>query len=656
MFKYRIKFLLSIIFLSITSLAQVEDSLNASLESLLDTEVIGITNVESASKYSQSLEEAPSFVTVITSKEIETYGYQTLSELINSQVGFYISSDHSYDYIGVRGFSRPTDYNNRILLLIDGHRQNEYIYDGGVFGKELGFDIDNIEKVEIIRGPGSSLYGTSAMLAVINLVPKKVTNILTPRIKLSYGSFGTKVISLNAGHKFENDISFSLNTSYTNSDGDDLYFAEFDAPETNNGIAEGRDKGKHYGIMGTLNYKNFKLFGYSSYSKKGVPTAPWETDFNGILDGTDKFNFIEASIFHNLSYNSQISFKAYFDTYYFFSDYPYEGEKEYDNDDSEAFGSELQFTWDVLPNNRITAGVEFKNIFRAYYKYWNDYEVYTEYNVPYKMISFYVQDEFQLNNQLSFYLGLRHDNYIEVDNSLSPKFGIIYNPWQDHTFKLLYGESFRAPNVYESNYEDPYGFKVNPNGLSPEYAITSEFIWQYNINDIFTSTSSIYYYRIKNLIDQIEDPEDEFYYFENSGKTDAYGADLSLEAKISYNTGAYFRFSFQNAKDESSNTLTNSPSHLLKVGVFHKIFSPINLAFEYKYGSKRITVYETETDPIHLAKLNIFTDYLFDKFRLSFSINNLFDHSIKHPGGWEHVQPSIIQYGRNFNFSIKYGM
>lgn len=651
----RVKLL--IFFFSITAFAQVDDSLNASLESLLETEIIGITNVESASKYSQSLEEAPSFVTVITSKEIETFGYQTLSELINSQVGFYISSDHSYDYIGVRGFSRPTDYNNRILLLIDGHRQNEYIYDGGVFGKELGLDIDNFEKVEIIRGPGSSLYGTSAMLAVINLVPKKVTNILTPRIKLSYGSFGTKVISLNAGHKFENDISFSLNTSYTNSDGDDLYFAEFDAPETNNGIAEGRDKGKHYGIMGTLNYKNFKLFGYSSYSRKGVPTAPWETDFNEVIDGTDKFNFIEASIFHNLSYNSQISFKAFFDTYYFFSDYPYEGEKEYDNDDSEAYGSELQFTWDVLPNNRITAGLEFKNINRAYYKYWNDDEVYTEYNVPYKMFSFYMQDEFQLNNQLSFYLGLRHDNYIEVENSLSPRFGIIYNPWQDHTFKLLYGESFRAPNVYENNYEDPeYGFKVNPNGLSPEYATTSEFIWQYNINDIFKSTSSVYYYRIKDLIDQLEDPEDEFYYFENFGKTDAYGADLSLEAKINYNTGAYFRFSFQNAKDESSNTLTNSPSHLLKVGVFHKLFSPINLAFEYKYGSKRITVYETETDPIHLAKLNIFTDYLFDKFRLSFSVNNLFNQIIKHPGGWEHVQPSIIQYRRNFNFSIKYGL
>jgi outer membrane receptor for ferrienterochelin and colicin len=651
-----IKYFIALITLSITTLAQVEDSVSVSLESLLSADIEAIKVVESASKYSQSPEDAPSSVSIITSKEIETYGYQTLAELINSQVGFYISNDRNYDYIGVRGFSRPTDYNNRILLLIDGHRLNEYIYDGGVFGRELGLDINNFERVEIIRGPGSSLYGTSAMFAVINLVPKKIFNLLSPVIKLSYGSFGTKSISLNAGQKVDNEISFSINGAYTESDGEDIYFSEFDDPGTNSGLAVGRDYGKHYGIIGSFNYKNFKLHGFSSFSQKGVPTAPWDTDYNVDQDGTDKFNFIEASLFHNLSYNSQVSIKVYFDKYSWIANYPYEGEESFDKDDGETVGSEVQFIWDVLPNNRITAGVDYKNILRADYKYWDDYYVYNEFDVPYKMLSFYIQDEFQLSSKLSFYLGLRHDNYIDFESSLSPRVGIIYNPWQHHTFKLLYGKAFRAPNAYERKYEDPlYGFKINPNGLSPENAYTSEFIWDYKISSYLTSSTSLYYYRITDLIDQIEDPEDEFYYFENYGKTEAFGADISFEGKFSYSSGAYLRFSYQNTKDESSNTLTNSPSHLLKLGVFHKIFNPINVAFEYKYGSKRITVYETETDPIHLAKVNVFTDQLLDHFKLSFSVNNLLDSTIKHPGGWEHYQPSIIQYGRNYHFSISYG-
>jgi outer membrane cobalamin receptor len=270
-----IKYFLVIIALTITTFAQVEDSVSISLESLLGADIEAIKVVESASKYSQSPEDAPSSVSIITSKEIEIYGYKTLVELLNSQVGFYISNDRNYNYLGVRGFSRQSDYNNRILLLIDGHRINEYVYDGALLGTQLGLSLDNFEKVEIIRGPGSALYGTSAMFAVINLIPKKLHNILNPEVKLAYGSFNTKSFSINSGHQFDNDILFSLNMTYAESDGEDLHFAEFNDPETNNGLAEGRDFMKRHGIMGSFSYKNFTLHGISTYSLDAVPTAPY---------------------------------------------------------------------------------------------------------------------------------------------------------------------------------------------------------------------------------------------------------------------------------------------------------------------------------------------------------------------------------------------
>jgi len=79
-----------------------------------------IPSVYAASKYDQKVTQAPSYVTIITSDEIAAYGYRTLAEILESVPGFYVTYDRNYDYLGVRGFSRPGDYNSRVLLLVDG--------------------------------------------------------------------------------------------------------------------------------------------------------------------------------------------------------------------------------------------------------------------------------------------------------------------------------------------------------------------------------------------------------------------------------------------------------------------------------------------------------------------------------------------------------
>jgi len=127
-----------------------------SLEELMNIEVY------SASKFPQKTTEAPAAVTVITADEIKKYGYRTLADILRSVRGFYITYDRNYVYVGVRGFSRPGDYNTRILLLLDGHRINENIYDQAFIGTDFPIDIDLIDRVEIIRGSGSSLYGSNA--------------------------------------------------------------------------------------------------------------------------------------------------------------------------------------------------------------------------------------------------------------------------------------------------------------------------------------------------------------------------------------------------------------------------------------------------------------------------------------------------------------
>ena len=116
--------------------------------------------------------EAPSSVTVITSDEIKKYGHRTLADVLQSVQGFHVSYDRNYAFLGARGVSLG-DFNSRILLLVDGHRVNNNLTDGAYIDTAFILDIDLIDRVEIIRGPGSVLYGNNAFFGVINVITRQ---------------------------------------------------------------------------------------------------------------------------------------------------------------------------------------------------------------------------------------------------------------------------------------------------------------------------------------------------------------------------------------------------------------------------------------------------------------------------------------------------
>lgn len=117
----------------------------AELESLLATPVYA------ASKYQQAVADAPAAVTIITQGEIRAFGWRTLAEALNAVRGVYTRNDRAYSYVGVRGLGRPGDYSSRLLLLVDGVRVNDNIYDSVMTGGESPFDLELIEHIEFLR-------------------------------------------------------------------------------------------------------------------------------------------------------------------------------------------------------------------------------------------------------------------------------------------------------------------------------------------------------------------------------------------------------------------------------------------------------------------------------------------------------------------------
>ena len=236
-----------------------------------------IPSVYAASKYEQKITEAPSSISIITSEEIRKYGYRNMAEILRSVRGFQMTNDRNYQFVNVRGFGLPGDYNSRVLLLIDGHRINNNIFGQALLGTESPIEIDLIERVEIVRGPSSSLYGTNAFFGVINIITKRGIDFKGLEVSGELGSFEMYKTRLSYGEKYPNDLEVLLSGSYFDTQGDDrLFFKEFNDPSTNNGIAQNLDYDRYKNAFAEFSFHDFTLQSDYHYRKTGVPTASFE--------------------------------------------------------------------------------------------------------------------------------------------------------------------------------------------------------------------------------------------------------------------------------------------------------------------------------------------------------------------------------------------
>jgi outer membrane receptor for ferrienterochelin and colicins len=437
-----------------------------------------IPSVYGASKYEQKVTEAPSSVDIVTASDIKKYGYRTLADILRSVRSFYVTYDRNYSYVGVRGFGRPGDYNSRILMLIDGHRVNDNVYDQAMIGTEALIDVDLIDRIEVIRGPGSSLYGSNAFFAVVNIITKRGRDLKGTEVSGADGSFNTYKGRVSYGNKFQNGIEAIISGSGFDSKGDRLTFNAYNSPATNNGVTNDTDYDRSQNLFTKLSYEDFILSGAYSSRTKGIPTGAFATDFNDPGNKTtDQHGYLDLKYDHSLGRDVEISARAFYDSYSYTGNYLYTGVMNKDLGDGAWWGGEAKVIAKVLNSHRIIVGAEYQDNIKQDQK---TYDV-----DPYNLIlddkrrgaiwASYLQDEITLSKSLLLNAGLRYDHYNTFGCSTNPRLALIYSPLEKSFLKLLYGSAFRAPNVFELYYTSDTSV-ANPD-LKPESIKTYELVY-----------------------------------------------------------------------------------------------------------------------------------------------------------------------------------
>ena len=166
--------------------------------------------------------------------------------------GIHVTDDRTYQYVGVRGFGRSGDYNSRVLILLDGHRLNEDVYDSAFVGYASPVDLSVVERVEVVKGPSSSLYGTSAFSAVVNVVTRRGGDINGTELRADGGNVGLRSGGATFGRTFADGTELVLSGRGLGATGQSrVLFPEFaSGPDAGFAVdADGEAAGSLYGRM-----------------------------------------------------------------------------------------------------------------------------------------------------------------------------------------------------------------------------------------------------------------------------------------------------------------------------------------------------------------------------------------------------------------------
>jgi outer membrane receptor for ferrienterochelin and colicins len=633
------------------------DLTELSIEELMQVQVPTVT---SASKFAQKATDAPASITVVTQDEIQRYGYRTLAEVLQSVRGVQITNENRYSYAGIRGFSPPGDFKSGLLLLIDGHPANENIYGSALIGTEGLIDVDLIDHVEVVRGPASALYGAGAFYGVVNVVTRSPDDFRNGEIAISTGSGQSYKTRLTLGHTYGNGFSYLLSGSFFESEGDqNIYFKEFDTPQTNRGVAHNLDFDYGRDALLKLSYADFSVEGAFKWRETGAPDAGYGTVFNDPHSRQyDQLGFLTLRYAHDFA-GWKVEAATSVNHYRFHGLYPYNDVVPEDPAQVVVNLDQTTGTWWTAEvqvshewqKHHFTLGVDVQDNSQQDQINRDLNPAFTYFDLRQSTLQYgiFLQDEYRLSKTLTLNAAGRYDWYTLSGGDFSSRLGLIYQPTARTSLKLLYGDAFRSPTIYESAFEFPGA------PLAPERIHSYEAIWEQAIRSNLRLTANAFFNRIDDLIEQQTDLDGNPSY-RNGDSVNTGGAELELEGRWAGGIRTKVSYTYQQSHFvDTGRELFNSPRQLAKLNVIVPLFADkVSLGLELQGASSARTLSGSRSDPYAVGNLTILSRKLFHNFDVSASVYNILDQRYGTPAGPDFIQDVHIQEGRSFRVKLSY--
>lgn len=628
------------------------------IEQLLNLEV------STASKIPQKLSEAPSAVSVITAEDIRRHGYRTLADVLQAVRGTYVSYDRNYSYVGTRGLMRPGDLNTRVLVLIDGRRQNDMVYDQGAVGTEFPVDVNLIERVEFVPGPGSAIYGSSAFFGVINVITKSGAAYRGAELTAGASNHGGRQANAVFGTAGAG-LDLLLGVSWYDARGRDLYFPEFDDGSGSRGVAAGLDHDRYRRLFAKLSAGGLTADVWLGRRAKGIPTAAYGQQFNDPRSRTvDDYAGAGLSWRHSLSDTLELFAGLHASRYRYAGTYVYAPDGASPNLDlsaSRTAGAELRVLSTALRGHRIIAGAEhLRDAERSMRNFDLDpAATWLDIDRPKRRSALYVQDEMRLGERFILNTGLRHDVDSEGGTSNNPRVALIYKAAPQVALKGLYGTAYRSANAYERYYTTNVDYKLNPD-LRSERIETYELIADYFPTNRFRAGASVFEYRFQDLLALSTDPADGRLFFSNIDAARSNG--MELEAEWLPEAGGTLKgsASFQSARNGMTGEwLSNSPRRLFKLGYATPLSAGgAGAALEYRFTGRRLSAGGEQLGGFGIVNLTLLGQPFGPRLELSASVYNLLGKRFADSPSEEHFDngapprrlQAIQQDGRSWRF------
>lgn len=620
------------------------------------------TEVETVSKRVQKSKLAPGIVSVISRAMILKTGAKKLIEILRYIPGFTVKMLPSGKYfVTIRGVGKD----GNILVMINGNRINNP-YDSSVI-----FDLstDFIEKIEVIRGPGSSLFGTDAVVGVINIFTTKKDK----SIKALAGLNNNYEVSSNYSIR-RKGFDINLSGGVGLDDGANQNIKRDDSADMDWGLTTGdrkftTDRWSRNGFLSfNLSSNKLKLFIFGMESKRGTWVGPNYTATKDSLYKTDTVLYnLEYSIIKNK--NIEFSTKVY-GNFFAVDNYMVTAPKGYhstitnedfdngkitkENYNSMVVTAELNLDWQILSSLNLLMGLSYQylkilnydlsrnyNLIKDKY-HGNKFDLYDEGSSldqdgkSRSVIASYLQTTYNYKD-FGATLGLRFDYYNDFGLTINPRAALVYNVLNLFVLKALYGQAFRAPTIkelYDKTDRSPNGIVGNKD-LLPENVKTSEIaiqfdLWKFNFN------TNVFYNINKSIIAPFdEDGSGSVGSYQNIGETNDLGVEFALKFFLNKYFDTFINVSWFQRKfswnkkvwkldapelDDRRSLLTDVPMRTLNIGV-NLSFKDFRLFLGVRNVSKALNNNRMALEEINIVSIPSY--WAFD-MNLSYSITNNF--------------------------------